>query len=47
EAQTDAVLRAAAGLEGHVFTLGHGVLPTTDPDGLPRLVAHVHERTAR
>ncbi len=47
EAQTDAVLRAAAGLEGHVFNLGHGVLPTTDPDSLTRLVAHVHERTAR
>ncbi|MER6917383.1 uroporphyrinogen decarboxylase [Streptomyces sp. NPDC000594] len=43
----DEVLRAAAGLEGHVFNLGHGVLPTTDPDALTRLVAHVHERTAR
>ncbi|GLF97785.1 uroporphyrinogen decarboxylase [Streptomyces yaizuensis] len=47
EAAADEVLRAAAGLEGHVFNLGHGVLPTTDPDALTRLVAHVHERTAR
>ncbi|MEO3975726.1 uroporphyrinogen decarboxylase [Streptomyces sp. CAU 1734] len=47
EAKTDEVLAAAAGLEGHVFNLGHGVLPSMDPDALTRLVAHVHERTAR
>lgn len=47
EAMTDEVLRAAAGLEGHVFNLGHGVLPTTDPDALTRLVSYVHENTAR
>ncbi|WP_461036634.1 uroporphyrinogen decarboxylase [Streptomyces mayteni] len=46
-AQADRVLDAAAGLPGHVFNLGHGVLPATDPDALTRLVAHVHERTAR
>ncbi|MGH3498084.1 MAG: uroporphyrinogen decarboxylase [Nocardioidaceae bacterium] len=27
---------------GHVFNLGHGVLPDTDPDALARLVDHVH-----
>ena len=34
----------AAGREarGHVFNLGHGVLPATDPDALARLVDHVH-----
>ncbi|WP_332758952.1 uroporphyrinogen decarboxylase [Streptomyces sp. MT206] len=47
EAKTDEVLAAAAGLEGHVFNLGHGVLPTTDPDALTRLVDYVHTRTAR
>ncbi|MER5869129.1 uroporphyrinogen decarboxylase [Streptomyces sp. NPDC002044] len=47
EAKTDEVLAAAAGLEGHIFNLGHGVLPTTDPDALTRLVDHVHTRTAR
>lgn len=47
EAKTDEVLDAAAGLEGHIFNLGHGVLPTTDPDALTRLVEHVHTRTAR
>ncbi|MFD5001034.1 uroporphyrinogen decarboxylase [Streptomyces buecherae] len=46
EAAADEVLAAARGLEGHVFNLGHGVLPTTDPDALTRLVAHVHERTS-
>lgn len=27
--KTDEVLAAASGLEGHIFNLGHGVLPTT------------------
>jgi uroporphyrinogen decarboxylase len=43
----DAVLASAAGLPGHVFNLGHGVLPDTDPDTLARVVDRVHERTAR
>ncbi|MFF4187532.1 uroporphyrinogen decarboxylase [Streptomyces sp. NPDC001691] len=47
EAKTREVLDAAAGLEGHIFNLGHGVLPSMDPDALTRLVAHVHEQTAR
>ncbi|MFC8131695.1 uroporphyrinogen decarboxylase [Streptomyces sp. NPDC057302] len=47
ETKTDEVLDAAAELEGHIFNLGHGVLPTTDPDALTRLVEHVHTRTAR
>ncbi len=32
--------------EGHVFNLGHGVLPDTDPDVLARVVDHVHELSA-
>ncbi|MEU5130084.1 uroporphyrinogen decarboxylase [Streptomyces mobaraensis] len=47
EAKAADVLEAARGLEGHVFNLGHGVLPTTDPAALTRLVEFVHERTAR
>ncbi|WP_442805808.1 uroporphyrinogen decarboxylase [Streptomyces sp. NBC_01341] len=46
EAKTRDVLAAAAGLEGHIFNLGHGVMPTTDPDALTRLVEYVHEQTA-
>jgi uroporphyrinogen decarboxylase len=40
------VLARAGGRPGHVFNLGHGVLPQTDPDALGRLRALVHERTA-
>jgi uroporphyrinogen decarboxylase len=35
------VLRAGGG-QGHIFNLGHGVLPETDPDVLTRLVEFVH-----
>jgi uroporphyrinogen decarboxylase len=41
-----AVLDAAAGRPGHVFNLGHGVLPETNTDLLRRLVDFVHEHTA-
>ena len=36
------VLAANGGRPGHVFNLGHGVLPETDPSVLERLVAFVH-----
>lgn len=41
------VLRAANGRAGHVFNLGHGVMPETDPDVLKRLVEAVHTESAR
>ena len=34
--------RGPRGAPGHVFNLGHGVLPETDPDVLTRLVELVH-----
>ena len=40
------VLRRAGGRPGHIFNLGHGVLPQTDPALLGRLRALVHEQTA-
>ncbi len=43
---TRAVLRSNGGEPGHVFNLGHGVLPETDPDVLARVVELVHEDTA-
>jgi uroporphyrinogen decarboxylase len=46
EAMAMDVLGRAGGRPGHVFNLGHGVLPQTDPDVLTRLAAFVHERTA-
>ena len=39
------VLERARGRNGHIFNLGHGVLPKTDPDTLGRLRELVHERT--
>ena len=47
EPKARAVLDAARGLPGHIFNLGHGVLPQTDPDVLARLVDLVHTETAR
>lgn len=47
EAKTREVLDSAADLEGHIFNLGHGVMPSTDPDALTRLVEYVHTHTAR
>ncbi|HLM33215.1 MAG TPA: uroporphyrinogen decarboxylase [Gaiellaceae bacterium] len=39
------VLDAVDGRPGHIFNLGHGVLPATDPADLARIVELVHERT--
>jgi len=46
EEEAGRVLDAARGLDGHIFNLGHGVLPQTDPDALTHLVSYVHEQTA-
>ena len=43
--QARRVLARAGGRPGHIFNLGHGVIPETDPDDLCRLVDLVHERT--
>jgi uroporphyrinogen decarboxylase len=45
EAETHAILGRAGGRPGHVFNLGHGVPPETDPAVLRRLTELVHEAT--
>ena len=40
------ILRRAANRPGHIFNLGHGILPETDPDTLARLVALVHDESS-
>jgi uroporphyrinogen decarboxylase len=47
EAEVRRVLREGSAAPGHVFNLGHGVLPETDPDVLTRVVALVHDVSAR
>ena len=46
ERKAGSVLRRAANRPGHIFNLGHGVIPDTPPENLARLVDLVHERTA-
>lgn len=43
ERQTRIILDQAAGKPGHIFNLGHGILPSTPPDNVRRLVDFVHE----
>ncbi|MBV8855247.1 MAG: uroporphyrinogen decarboxylase [Sinobacteraceae bacterium] len=41
----DAVLLAGRGARGHIFNLGHGIWPDTNPDAVARLVDYVHARS--
>jgi uroporphyrinogen decarboxylase len=43
----DDILHRAAGRPGHVFNLGHGILPATPVENVKRLVDYVHYRTAK
>ncbi|MDQ1715251.1 MAG: uroporphyrinogen decarboxylase [Frankiaceae bacterium] len=47
EAAVLEVLDSAKDLPGHVFNLGHGVLPDADPEVFGRIVDLVHRETAR
>ena len=44
--RVDDVLRRARGRAGHVFNLGHGVLPATPVENVRAVVERVHDRTA-
>lgn len=46
QARIDDVLQRAAGRPGHIFNLGHGILPETPIDHVRRLVDYVHEKSA-
>jgi uroporphyrinogen decarboxylase len=41
--QADDILRRAEGRPGHIFNLGHGLLPQTPVDNVARLVEFVHQ----
>jgi uroporphyrinogen decarboxylase len=47
EREVRAVLSAVGGRDGHIFNLGHGVLPSTDVAQLQRVVELVHIETER
>lgn len=46
-ARVDEVLEQAGGRAGHIFNLGHGILPGTPVENVKAVVEHVHARTAR
>jgi len=46
EREVRRILAEGRAARGHVFNLGHGVLPDTDPDVLTRIVDLVHDLTA-
>jgi uroporphyrinogen decarboxylase len=47
EARVRAIVEEGKAAPGHIFNLGHGVPPHTDPDVLTRVVEIVHEASAR
>ena len=44
-AATDEVLARAGGRPGHIFNLGHGILPSTPVEHVQALARYVHQRT--
>jgi uroporphyrinogen decarboxylase len=45
--QVERVLQSAAGRPGHIFNLGHGILPQTPVDNVIALVEMVHEMSSK
>ena len=46
-AATDDILDRAAGRPGHIFNLGHGILPSTPVEHVQAIASYVHRQTAR
>jgi uroporphyrinogen decarboxylase len=44
---TDDVLARAGGRPGHIFNLGHGILPSTPIDHVQAIARYVHQKTRR
>ena len=47
EKRVDRILSQAGGRPGHIFNLGHGILPETPVDNVKWVVDMVHERSNR
>jgi uroporphyrinogen decarboxylase len=47
ESEARRVLAEGRAAPGHIFNLGHGVMPETDPDVLTRLVDLIHKTSTR
>jgi len=47
EREAHAVVDAAGPAPGHIFNLGHGIVPATPPEHVAALVEAVHRRSAR
>ncbi|NKC00345.1 MAG: uroporphyrinogen decarboxylase [Pseudomonadales bacterium] len=45
--QTDQILKDVEGRNGHIFNLGHGIIPETPVDNVKFLVDHVHTASSR
>ncbi len=47
EERVDDILRRAANRPGHIFNLGHGILPETPVESVEALIDRVHQKSAR
>jgi uroporphyrinogen decarboxylase len=45
--EADHLLSAVGSRPGHIFNLGHGIIPETPVDNVKALVDFVHERSAQ